>query len=82
MQIVTVNVPRIYLDALDKMKEDGLYPSRSEMLRVAIHDFIIQELDLLSTMLETKNPDIPNDEIIQKKKKPTKIDMRSIKTGW
>ena len=45
MKIVTVNVPEPYINAIDKLTgNDGLYPSRSELIRVAVRDFIIKEL--------------------------------------
>jgi len=45
MKIVTVNIPEPYLQAIDKLTgNDGLYPSRSELIRVAVRDFLIREL--------------------------------------
>ena len=44
MKIVTVNVPETYIDAMEKLiGEDGLYPSRSELIRCATRDFLIKE---------------------------------------
>jgi Arc/MetJ-type ribon-helix-helix transcriptional regulator len=51
MKIVTVNVPQEYLHAIEKLTgENGLYPSRSELVRVAVRDFLIRELSLAKTM--------------------------------
>jgi len=39
MKIVTVNVPESYIDAINKLiGRDGLYPSRSELIRCAVRD--------------------------------------------
>lgn len=46
MRIITVNLPITYLGAIDSLiGEDGLYPSRSELIRVAVRDFLIKELE-------------------------------------
>ena len=45
MKIVTVNIPEPYIRAIDKLTGyDGLYPSRSELIRVAVRAFLIKEL--------------------------------------
>lgn len=55
MKIVTVNVPRSYLDAIEKLVGDkGLYPSRSELIRVAVRKFLLKELKLAKEMKEQK----------------------------
>lgn len=46
MRIITINVPNSYLNAMDSLTgENGLYPSRSELIRVAVKDFLIKELE-------------------------------------
>ncbi|MHA1672018.1 MAG: ribbon-helix-helix domain-containing protein [Promethearchaeota archaeon] len=49
MRIITCNVPKSYLDAIDKLttKKDrpGIYPSRSELIRVAVREWLINELE-------------------------------------
>lgn len=46
MKIITVNLPQSYLKMIDGMVgENGLYPSRSELIRVAVRDFLICELE-------------------------------------
>ncbi len=48
MKIVTVNVPESYIEACKKLTgEDGLYPSRSELIRHAVHDLLKKELAML-----------------------------------
>ncbi len=45
MKIVTVNVPEAYLEAINKLiGGNGLYPSRSELIRCAVREFLIKEL--------------------------------------
>jgi len=47
MKIVTVNVPESYVDAIAKLTGDGgLYPSRSELIRNAVREFLLKELRL------------------------------------
>ena len=51
MKIVTVNVPESYIDAINKLiGQEGLYPSRSELIRCAVRDFLIKELKHASNM--------------------------------
>ena len=46
MRIITVNLPVTYLKAINGLiGEKGLYPSRSELIRVAIREFLIRELE-------------------------------------
>jgi Arc/MetJ-type ribon-helix-helix transcriptional regulator len=48
---VTVNVPESYLGAINKLiGENGLYPSRSELIRVAVRDFLLRELKMAKNM--------------------------------
>ena len=44
LQLVTVKMSDIYVSALDKLVERGMYPSRSEAIRVAIRDLLMKEL--------------------------------------
>ena len=51
MKIVTVNVPESYIDAINKLiGENGLYPSRSELIRCAVRQFLIKELSAANKM--------------------------------
>jgi Arc/MetJ-type ribon-helix-helix transcriptional regulator len=46
MRIITVNLPESYLKAIDHLVgETGIYPSRSELVRVAVREFLIKELN-------------------------------------
>ncbi|KKK44253.1 hypothetical protein LCGC14_0604560 [marine sediment metagenome] len=45
MKIVTVNIPEPYLESIKRLiGEGGLYPSRSELIRCAVREFLIKEL--------------------------------------
>jgi Arc/MetJ-type ribon-helix-helix transcriptional regulator len=81
MQIVTVNLPSIYIDAIAKLTDQGLYPSRSEAIRVALKDFLSNELKMVESLLEISDKDV---KVSQKQDSPgkKKIDMRSIRAGW
>jgi Arc/MetJ-type ribon-helix-helix transcriptional regulator len=51
VKIVTVNIPESYLDAINKLIGDGgLYPSRSELIRTAVREFLIKELKMARNM--------------------------------
>jgi Arc/MetJ-type ribon-helix-helix transcriptional regulator len=59
MKIVTVNVPESYIDAINKLiGENGLYPSRSELIRCAVRDFLLKELKLANNMAKYNEPEI------------------------
>ena len=53
MKIVTVNIPESYLDSIKKLVgQNGLYPSRSELIRVAVRDFLLRELKMANDMVK------------------------------
>lgn len=55
MKIVTVNIPEAYLDSIEKLVGDeGLYPSRSELIRVAVREFLLRELKMANNMAKYK----------------------------
>jgi len=47
MRILTVNLPISYLNkiAILTRDKDGIYPSRSELIRVAVREFLVKELE-------------------------------------
>ncbi|MHA1527174.1 MAG: ribbon-helix-helix domain-containing protein [Promethearchaeota archaeon] len=58
MKIVTVNVPESYIDAINKLiGENGLYPSRSELIRVAVREFLIKELKMAKKIVKFNEPE-------------------------
>lgn len=47
MRVVTVNLPEQYLKAVDSLLQDpGLFSNRCELIRVAIREFIIREMEV------------------------------------
>ena len=59
MKIVTVNVPESYIDAINKLiGQNGLYPSRSELIRCAVRAFLIKELKLADDMAKYSEVEI------------------------
>ncbi len=51
MKIVTVNCPESFIEAIKRLVgEGGLYPSRSELIRVAVREFLIRELKMAKNL--------------------------------
>lgn len=44
MKLITVHIPEKFLEALDELVAEGKYPNRSEIIRIAIRDFLREEL--------------------------------------
>ncbi|MFX1388869.1 MAG: ribbon-helix-helix domain-containing protein [Promethearchaeota archaeon] len=69
MKIVTVNIPETYLDSIEKLVgENGLYPSRSELIRVAVRDFLLRELKMADSMArynESKIEDLDDENFVR-----------------
>lgn len=58
IKIVTINIPESYVDAMEKLVgENGLYPSRSELVRVAVREFLLKELKIAEKMSNFANDD-------------------------
>ena len=55
MKIITVYLEIQDIKRMKKMcwKEDSLYPSRSELIRVAIRDFLIKELQGMKSFISS-----------------------------
>ena len=61
MKIVTVNIPESFLDSIKKLVGgNGLYPSRSELIRVAVRDFLLRELKMADNMAKYKETEVEN----------------------
>ena len=59
MKIVTVNVPESYIDAIGKLiGENGLYPSRSELIRCAVREFLLKELRMAKNIAKYNEPEL------------------------
>lgn len=55
MKIVTVNVPEAYITAIERLVgDDGLYPSRSELIRCAVREFLLKELKRIKNAAKYK----------------------------
>ena len=52
MQIITINIPRASVKALDRLVELQHFPSRSEAIRTAIRDFFLTEVQHSKYLLE------------------------------
>lgn len=79
MQIVTVNLPSIFIDAIQKLTDQGLFPSRSEAIRVALRDFLKTELEMVESLLDLSEN---KEKQIISENPQKKIDMRTIRKGW
>ncbi len=61
MKIVTVNVPESYIGAINKLiGENGLYPSRSELIRCAVREFLLKELRLAKNLPDYNESEVEN----------------------
>ena len=52
MQIITINLPEKYLAAIQTLNEYGIYPSRSEAIRIALKNFLNDELQMYEDLEE------------------------------
>ncbi|MBD3350175.1 MAG: ribbon-helix-helix protein, CopG family [Candidatus Lokiarchaeota archaeon] len=63
MKIITVNLPVPYIKTIELLVGDqGLYPSRSELIRVAIRDFLVKELEVAKSFPKFKEEEIPSED--------------------
>ncbi|MFX1519768.1 MAG: ribbon-helix-helix domain-containing protein [Promethearchaeota archaeon] len=44
MRLISVKLPEKYLEGLDTLVRIGVYPSRSEAIRVAVRDLLKREV--------------------------------------
>jgi len=51
MRILTVNLPVSYLEAIKKLV-GVIYPSRSELIRVAVRNFLIREIESAKSFIK------------------------------
>ena len=47
MKMITLYMPKAYIEALDKMVKAGLYGSRAEAIRAGVKDLLDEELKLI-----------------------------------
>ena len=50
MKIITINLPEKYLNAIQTLNEMGIYPSRSEAIRIALKNFLTEELKMYNDL--------------------------------
>ncbi len=50
MKIITINLPEKYLAAIQTLNDLGIYPSRSEAIRIALRDFLEDELKMYNDL--------------------------------
>jgi len=75
MKIITVNIPVQYVNKIKGLiGNEGLYPSRSELIRVAVRDYLIKELKMAKiTAIGKIDPPIINKEDLDFVQVPTDI---------
>lgn len=44
MKTITLHLPPLFVKQLDRLVRDGVYPNRSEAIRVAIRDLLKEEV--------------------------------------
>ncbi|UCE10140.1 MAG: type II toxin-antitoxin system ParD family antitoxin [Candidatus Thorarchaeota archaeon] len=44
MKVVTICIPESYIEGLDRLIDQSKYPNRSEIIRIAIRDLLVDEL--------------------------------------
>ncbi len=50
MRIITINLPEKYLAAIQVLNDMNIYPSRSEVIRTALNDFLTRELKMYNDL--------------------------------
>lgn len=50
MKVITINLPEPFLSAIQILVERGVYPSRSEAIRIALRDFLSGDLKFYSDL--------------------------------
>ncbi|WP_147665194.1 ribbon-helix-helix domain-containing protein [Promethearchaeum syntrophicum] len=71
IRIITCNVPESYLRAIEKITgKKKIYPSRSELIRIAIREWVIKELESAKAFEEFQTkPVLYQDEYLLEKSK-------------
>jgi Arc/MetJ-type ribon-helix-helix transcriptional regulator len=50
MKIITINLPEKYLSDIQILNDLGVYPSRSEAIRIALRDFLKEESKMFNDL--------------------------------
>jgi len=56
MILISVHVPKQMLEELDELVKKGVFPSRSEAIRIAIRDLILREQTRSKSQIQTHEP--------------------------
>ncbi|MHA1766021.1 MAG: ribbon-helix-helix domain-containing protein [Promethearchaeota archaeon] len=73
---MTCNVPESYLRAIDKLTgKKRIYPSRSELIRLAIREWLLKELESASSFEEfqTKSSMTQDENLLESQENLNKI---------
>ncbi|MHA1369232.1 MAG: ribbon-helix-helix domain-containing protein [Promethearchaeota archaeon] len=57
MHLITVHLPEAYLEGLDSLVSERIYPNRSEAIRVAVRDLLKNELTIFLKKQNVSNID-------------------------
>ena len=68
MQIITINLPEKYLEAIQILNDYKIYPSRSEAIRNALERFLTNELKMDKELDEDNFKMLTKGRINKKKK--------------
>ena len=78
MKIITVNLPVNDIKMIKNLVgENGLYPSRSELIRVAIRDFLVKELKVAKNFTKFRDEHSSEDFL----KKDIELDNKFVRKG-
>ena len=44
MKLITCHIPEAYIDGIERLVNQNLYPNRSEVIRIAVRDLLKSEL--------------------------------------
>lgn len=53
-KIMTINIPKAYIEFIELLKNEGLYPSKTEIVRVALRNFFAEEIELIQALKDKK----------------------------
>lgn len=71
IRIITCNVPESFLRAINNLTgKNGIYPSRSELIRLAVREWLIRELESAQAFEDFQNRSnlVRDDNIIKQSK--------------
>ena len=68
MKIITVNIPSSFIEEMEAMTgNESLYPSRSELIRVAVRDYLLKLTKRAELIKERNKPKEKPQDDSQKK---------------